>query len=805
MKTGNAISHRPAVRAVKRLMLVFAAVVAGLMLVAPSAPLVAQTVAPTAPTRIALWQKFIADTEKLLSNPAVTVADLDRRRSETQEISGEIAVRLRAAEARLAEYQALEKALGPAPKPNEAKEPEQAAQKRATIERRMATAAAQAKVLSVLWQESKALLARLDQRRNNVIARRLMREGSSIWRGNTWVVAWQDSGKVREALLRHVETWWANVKKTVGAHATRIILTALLIAMLAALALYLRGRVLDRWGRRREAAPSNTREVTTATLAIAIAGGLLPAALVLGVYIYLKGQGFAGGEFSYVIQGLALAAGLYILFWAFSRAVFAPIVVTWRPLPLTDRQARRLDRRMKWLAVVLALGVFGSIASIPHFVSRELLAAWTTLVTVPAAVLMFMIGRRSHWLLPEKEGEKRIALLRGARLLLTLGAVIVLGAIALDYHRLAEFVLTGALATVGILVGARILRRFVFDGVKLIFKAEETDKPEGPSLGQFWFWLVSDVMLALGAVFLMMLVWSVDIDSLGRLLTNLWSGMKIGNYTISLGDILFGVVIFVVLVAIVRSGQRTFDDRVRTGTRLDTGVRNALRAGIGYAGIVVAAAISITVAGFDLSNLAIIAGALSVGIGFGLQAIVNNFVSGLILLVERPFKEGDWIIAGSEEGIVRKIGIRATEVRTFQNASVIIPNAKLISDPVTNWLFQDRTGRADIKIGVAYGSDTELVREILLACAHNHPLVRSTPEPTVLFRDFGDSALMFDLRFYLNDMYDVIKVPSDIRFEIDRQFRAQGVEIPFPQRDVHIKPPQGAMQNETDTVTEKKG
>lgn len=763
-----------------------------------------QTPDQSAESRTKRWQSFFDGTQKLLADPAATVAALEQRREQLQEIASQIRDLSGDADNRLKEVKGLLAALGPAPKAGDPAEPPAPAARRADLSARVAKAAAAAKVLAVAEKEAASLLSRMDAQRNALIARRLLRQGPSIWRYRTWAGATRDLHRLWRDLAEDVTAWWQAAQRTVSQRTTRVIVTALLIGLLAWLALYLRGWVLDKWGRRRrKAPPSNARDITTATLAIAMASGLLPAALVLGAYLYLRSQGLAEGDFRSFFLGAALAAGIYILFWAFSRAVFAPIVVRWRPLPLTDDQARSLNRWVCLLGMALGVGLFASVAARPHFISQEVIAVWSLAIAAPAAALMLVIARRRYWEVVETEetAEPRPPMLRGSRLLLKAGAIAVILALALDYHRLAEFILTGALATVGILIATRLLRRFAFDAVNLILR-DETEA-DAPRLGQFWFALLSDIALALGAGFLMMLVWSVDIDSLGRLLTNLWSGMKVGNYTISLGDILFGLVIFAILVTLVRSTQRSFDDRIKTGTRLDPGVRNALRAGLGYAGFVVAAAIAITVAGFDLSNLAIIAGALSVGIGFGLQAIVNNFVSGLILLVERPIKEGDWIIAGDQQGIVRKIGIRATEVRTFQNASVIIPNAKLISDPVTNWLFQDRTGRGEVTVGVAYGSDTVKVKEILLEAAKAHPKVRSAPPPSVLFRDFGDSALVFDLRFYLSDMYDVITVPSDIRFDIDLRFRAAGVEIPFPQRDVHIKPPKTALP-ETDTDDENK-
>ena len=170
--------------------------------------------------------------------------------------------------------------------------------------------------------------------------------------------------------------------------------------------------------------------------------------------------------------------------------------------------------------------------------------------------------------------------------------------------------------------------------------------------------------------------------------------------------------------------------------RVDTGVRNSIRTVVGYAGLALAGLIAISSAGIDLSSFALVAGGLSLGIGFGLQNVVSNFVSGLILLAERPFKAGDWIVAGDVSGTVKKISVRATEIETFQRQSVILPNSQLINSAVGNWTHRNRLGRVDIKVGVAYGSDVKRAHAVLLDIAKSHPLVLKNPEPFVLFCQF---------------------------------------------------------------------
>lgn len=191
------------------------------------------------------------------------------------------------------------------------------------------------------------------------------------------------------------------------------------------------------------------------------------------------------------------------------------------------------------------------------------------------------------------------------------------------------------------------------------------------------------------------------------------------------------------------------------------------------------------------TSLVVVFGALGIGLGFGLQNIFNNFMSGLILLFERPIQVGDDIEINGTWATVRKINVRSTQVQTYDNASLIIPNSDLINNQVTNWSFKDKRLRRKITVGVAYGSDIELVRKTLLEIANGAKNVLKYPDPDVLFKDFGDSALIFHLRLwtYIDFMFEV---ETEVRFKIDKAFKEKGITIAFPQQDVHLYPVEDA-------------
>ena len=311
----------------------------------------------------------------------------------------------------------------------------------------------------------------------------------------------------------------------------------------------------------------------------------------------------------------------------------------------------------------------------------------------------------------------------------------------------------------------------------------------GSRTGLGFMQLVADLVVWIGFVVYLIYVWDESGTTLDRLVDLVVLGGTVGNIQLVPLNIIGGILVFAGLLVVIGWMKRWIDRRWLQHIVIERGAREALITLFGYVGFIVALLIGLTQAGVELGGLVWISSALALGIGFGMQEIANNFVSGLILLFERPIRAGDFVTVGDVEGFVRSIRIRATEIETMDNQNVLVPNSELISGRVTNWVLRDTFGRLQIIVGVAYGSDVEKVREILEAVAHEHPEVITdgrAPAPRALFMGFGDSSLDFELRVRIARIDRRFSVQSDLNFAIDQAFREENITIPFPQRDLHL-------------------
>jgi potassium efflux system protein len=263
--------------------------------------------------------------------------------------------------------------------------------------------------------------------------------------------------------------------------------------------------------------------------------------------------------------------------------------------------------------------------------------------------------------------------------------------------------------------------------------------------------------------------------------------LEAGEISITLGSVLVFLVSVWVAFWLARTIRVVLRDEVLPNMELPRGVGNSISTLTYYAVVTIGMMTALAAAGFKMSQLALVVGALGVGIGFGLQNVVNNFVSGLILMFERPIQPGDVVEVSGTSGKVRDIGMRATTLTTFEGADVVVPNGTLLSEKLVNWTLSDMNRRLDVSVGVAYGSDPKKVLELLMQVATSTPGVATSPEPTVIFVGFGASSLDFMLRAWTSDFGNWVTIRSDMTVRVYEALNAAGIEIPFPQQDLHLR------------------
>lgn len=494
---------------------------------------------------------------------------------------------------------------------------------------------------------------------------------------------------------------------------------------------------------------------------------------------------------------------LYVLMISLTQGILAPDNAVWRLPRLSDDSAKTLKRYLDMLGLFLALNlIFVHISSalfLPVQFTQALSAVSSIAILVVAALGLLAVSHFNHEdPLTQAEHETgRFMWARKSKNLLWI--VVILATLALLAGYLAlSLLLSQQLIATSLLVTIIYLLHCLVDEILT------TGLARGWVLGDFLrktFNLsdtgISRIALLCGTTFDFILVfvglpmiislWAITWVDLNSWVSKLFFGVQIGGVSISLSVVFIAVAAFLGIIVLTRLMIRWLDSRVLSRTHMDRGVKDSIKTALGYAGFIFAALFAFSYTGFDFSKIAIVAGALSVGIGFGLQSVVNNFVSGLILLVERPIKVGDWIVVSSGEGYVKNIKVRSTEIETFDRATIIVPNSSLISESVQNWTHSNSIGRVKILVGVSYNAEPREVEKILLECAFENENILHTPKPWVLFKDFGSSSLDFELRAYLSDVDKVYRVASNLRFAIFDALKAANIEIPFPQRDIHIR------------------
>ncbi len=610
-------------------------------------------------------------------------------------------------------------------------------------------------------------------------------------------------------IIKSPINWYQGLNEDQKSFVHSNIIPVLLVALLSLwLGIYLRLFIMKHFGYRKDIEHPRYGRKVVAAIFVAIAYGVIPATIIAGFMLWMYStKVMTTGFFGIVLNSFLFYTLLVILARAVSRVFFAPYNEKWRLINVDTDKAKRMTSALYFTVFMFGLcGFLLHVATISNY-SVDLNNYIRACANAIKGICIILLVKRYLWDELEDKDEDddeepsssstdstdddaQVNMAFKITFSTVLFVIVTFGLSLFGYARLSAFIFDRFLLTIigigALLVLRKVLSEFLHRILLLRFWVK-TFKLRRKIVSKIDFWsnLVIDPLFILFGIFMVLSIWGVSTDILLQSTKKILVGFKVGEVEISPLAIIMGFVAFFIALAVVKAMRVRLVNNVLAKMDIDDGIRHSLASGFGFVGFIIAAIIAIIVMGGNLSNLALIASALSVGIGFGLQNVINNFVSGIIILFERPIKVGDWVMVSGEEGQVKQINIRSTEIETFRKSSIIIPNATLLSSSVTNLTHANNWSRQSISIGVAYGSDVKRVTEILLEIASKHKYVLKNPAPYVLFKDFGASSLDFELRCYTNNIWQGWKIPSDIRYEINERFIEEGIEIPFQQVVVH--------------------
>ncbi len=728
------------------------------------------------------WEEAAGRAEQALATDRVSSDALEEVRRTIVDWRAKFALAQNANAAQIETVKAQISALGPAPTEDKPDAPE-IADRRKTLNDQLAKLQAPGITAVEAYSRADGIIRQIDARIRARQASELLRLSPTPANPANWPAGWAVLTQGMKTLLAEASEAWNNpTRRTELKNNLPVIVLFLAIAGV----LVLRGPAfIERLSIRLQTGASMRGRDIAATL-VSLGQVIVPVGGVVLLVAAIKVTGMTGIRSGALISALPPAAfyfftARWIGAWLF-RVHGRGAVLTTRPT-----EARF---HVNMIALMLALEAFrrAFITEVRPPLSMAAQAVWAAPFVCILAVFLFRLGQL---LRPRREevapipaaAEFRNRILGAIGMSAMVVAVIAPLLAVIGYVAAANALIWPTVMSLGLLAMIVLLQRFATDIYLVATKSgEEGREALLPVLLGF--------VLTILALPVFALIWGARTADLSEAWTRFSEGIPIGETRISPAVLVTFLLIFALGYMITRLGQGALKSAILPRTKLEKGVQNALVSGLGYVGIFLAALAAITGAGIDLSALGYVLGALSVGIGFGLQNIVQNFVSGIILLIERPISEGDMIEVNGQFGTVKGISVRSTWIETFDRTDVIVPNADLVSGVVTNLTRGNLTGRLIIPVGVAYGTDTRHVTEILKEIAEAQPLVMVDPAPAVYFVGFGADSLNFEIRAILSDVNFKLVVQSEILHEIAARFAAEGIEIPFAQRDLWIRNPE---------------
>ncbi|MBC2837367.1 DUF3772 domain-containing protein [Paragemmobacter straminiformis] len=761
---GEAIQNRPSIVAQK----------------APSGLVVSKGSVGSAALDYAAWEKAADRAETVLTDPAVTEEALDTLRAQLVDWRAAFLVSQNSNTSRVATLRDQIAALGPVPAEGET-EVAEIAQRRVQLSEQLIRAQAPGIAAEEAYRRADGLIGEIDRNRRERQADQLLQLWPAPINPANWPAALAEMRDTAKALWTETSFRWRK-----GEGKRELFDNAPLIVVLTAMGIGFlwRGRMMV--ARLALAVPPRrtARGRRVVALAASVAQVLVPVIGLMALAHALRLTGMTGTLGATVLDALPLAS-------------FTVLAAHWLGMVVfpVDEQAETLialppERRAEGRFLTAVMGVVLGVEKLRQVIMLQrgaepaAVAVWEFPVLVAVAVLLLRLG---HLIGKHVKAEGEDAAGYSARVLgLIAKAAMLVGIVgpllaAVGYIAAAGALVYPAAQSLGLVALLFVLQRLVADLYGLVTKSDAADQ-DGllPVLIGF--------CMALASLPVFALVWGAQAADITELWQRFLGGFQLGETRVSPTDFLLFLVVFGAGYAVTRLMQGALKGTVLPRTSLDTGGQNAVVAGLGYLGIFLSALLAINFTGIDLSGLAIVAGALSVGIGFGLQNIVSNFVSGIILLIERPVSEGDWIEVGTVQGIVKSISVRSTRIQTFDRSDVIVPNTDLVAGRVTNWTRFNLSGRLVVAVTVAHGADSRKVERVLREIAEAQPLVMLNPPPVVALMGFNNDGQLFEIRMILRDVNFTVPVRSEVNHQIRERFIAEGIDLrPAPAEPVPLE------------------
>ncbi|MFO1160066.1 MAG: DUF3772 domain-containing protein [Reyranellaceae bacterium] len=631
------------------------------------------------------------------------------------------------------------------------------------------------KQCEVIIARADQLHERLTKQRADVMLQNLLRRDASPLSPQTWSKLGPQFVGALEVLGGAFSTWMRQIATGLRIDNRDLVALSAWAALMAAL--WWLGRMLRRRYGKGEAQDVGERD---RTVVAAIDGvGLV---LVPMLAVWLIGRVLLAtsppAPIDFLVKQFTGDVIAFLLVIGLTAASLSPARPAWRVLPFTNDSAHILSNSLRRLMAIVLTADFLYVALARSNENTDALTSVGALVlaTLVAVFTLPALSTRA-WHAERPEGSELPRMIGGTwwsvfRLALSILVLLPIILALLGYVKLAAHLHNAVYTTVLLITLAVVLHRVV--GALLESAAAADTRPgqwvrhrfglpsDATLRGQHILILLFDVILVMLLAVGIPTAWGVDTDAVGDGITRLLYGVKVGGITISLGNVGIAIIAFVVCIALARLVRAVVRDRVLPTVDAPLPLRQSIDAGLNYLGVAIALLIGVGALGIDFTNLAIVLGALSVGIGLGLQNIANNVISGVVLLVERPIKAGDWVVVSGHEGFVRRINIRATEIETFQRTHVIVPNSLFLQNPVVNRTYADTSSRIEIKLTVGLNTDVAVMEGMLREAALGHQHVLRVPAPIVRFVQVGSTGLDFELFVFVARLEHRLVVSNDL-------------------------------------------